>query len=116
MGWGEGLDQAARYLNQKADASRLRVVSWYAPGCLSYFFAGSSSTMPFLGFTDADLQETVNDDYAVIYYTQQIQRQTPKRLLALLEQYPVEYSVLAQRHRVCARLCTGPGHPHRPNV
>jgi Dolichyl-phosphate-mannose-protein mannosyltransferase len=93
VGWGEGLDQAARYLNQKADASRLRIVSWYAPGCLSYFFAGSSSTMPFLGFTDADLQETVNDDYVVIYFTQQMQRQAPKRLLALLEQYPVEYSV-----------------------
>jgi len=93
VGWGEGLDQAARYLNQKADASRLRVFSWYAPGCLSYFFAGSSSTMPFLGFTDADLQETVNDDYVVIYATQQMQRQAPRRLLALLEQYPVEYSV-----------------------
>ncbi len=93
VGWGEGLDQAARYLNQKPDPSQLRVVSWYAPGCFSYFFAGSSTTMPMLGLSDADLQESVNDDYVVIYSAQQMQRQAPAKLLALLGQYQAEYSV-----------------------
>lgn len=29
MGWGEGLDLAAAYLNAKPDAARLKVASWY---------------------------------------------------------------------------------------
>jgi 4-amino-4-deoxy-L-arabinose transferase-like glycosyltransferase len=28
IGWGEGIDQAARYLNQKPHAEKLKVISW----------------------------------------------------------------------------------------
>ena len=37
VGWGEGLDAAARWLNQQPEAAELRVVSWYSQGPLSYF-------------------------------------------------------------------------------
>jgi hypothetical protein len=42
IGWGEGIDQAARYLNAKPDASRLKVMSWYPNGSFSYFFEGNT--------------------------------------------------------------------------
>lgn len=37
VGWGEGLDQAARYLAQKPEAQRLRVVAWYDEAVTPYF-------------------------------------------------------------------------------
>jgi 4-amino-4-deoxy-L-arabinose transferase-like glycosyltransferase len=40
IGWGEGLDQAGRYLSQKPNSRRLRVLSWFPNGSLSYFFPG----------------------------------------------------------------------------
>ena len=42
IGWGEGIDQAARYLNGKPDAERMRVISWYPDGSFSYFFKGET--------------------------------------------------------------------------
>lgn len=37
IGWGEGLDQAARYLNQKPDAESLTVAAWYSWQFANYF-------------------------------------------------------------------------------
>jgi hypothetical protein len=42
IGWGEGIDQAARYLNGKPDAEQMRVTSWYPDGSFSYFFKGET--------------------------------------------------------------------------
>jgi hypothetical protein len=42
IGWGEGLDQAARYLNDKPGAKRLKVLSWYPNGSFSYIFRGKT--------------------------------------------------------------------------
>ena len=50
IGWGEGLDQAARYINQKPNSEDLRVIAWYAGGSFSYFLkaglAPSSTASP----------------------------------------------------------------------
>ncbi len=47
IGWGEGIDLAARYLNQKPDAARLKVISGYDIGSFSYFFKGANRTFLF---------------------------------------------------------------------
>jgi hypothetical protein len=41
VGWGNGLDEAARYLNGKENATELRAVSWYY-GSFAPFFVGQS--------------------------------------------------------------------------
>jgi hypothetical protein len=93
IGWGEGLDQAARYLNEKPDANKLRVISWYGDGSFSYFFRGKTytfSTTKDMG--DVELDKILDLDYAVIYI-QQRQREIPYKLLNILDQETPEYSV-----------------------
>lgn len=65
VGWGEGLDQAARWLNEQPDAKNLRVVSWYGNGPLSYFL---SSREPVASFWSPDFW--FDTDYAVVYVNQ----------------------------------------------
>lgn len=60
VGNGEGLDETARWLNQKPDAETLNVLSWYAPIFSSYFKGNVITTV-----TQADF---------VITYINQIQR------------------------------------------
>jgi hypothetical protein len=73
VGWGEGLDEAARYLNGKSDADSIKAMAWYASGPFDYFFEGQSST---LNFDREDLEDIPNYDY-VILYAHQWQRQLP---------------------------------------
>ena len=80
IGWGEGLDQAARYLNQKLDAEQLTVLSWYPPA-FSYYFEGTTMDMPAEG--NLDEAQLAAADYAVIYL-QQWQRNLPEPFLAML--------------------------------
>ncbi|MCK4899395.1 MAG: phospholipid carrier-dependent glycosyltransferase [Anaerolineales bacterium] len=72
IGWGEGLDQAARYLNAKPDAVKLKVQSWYPDGSFSYIFDGKTINRDFA----ANPEEIQRADYYVIYY-HQWQRQLP---------------------------------------
>lgn len=89
IGLGEGLDQAARYLNTKPKPSQLRVISWYGDAPFAYFFKGSTINMP----EDAALSDLTNADYIVIYY-QQIQRQLPSpEVLEFFEAQTPEYTV-----------------------
>ncbi len=74
IGWGEGLDQAARYLNSKPDAEKLRVASWYPDGPFSYIFAGETLQRDFPG----NPEELPKSDYVVLYY-HQWQRQLPSQ-------------------------------------
>ncbi len=71
VGWGEGLEAAAAWLNQQPDAEQLRVVAWYADGPFSYYFKGQEVSLgyesPLLWF---------DTDYAVLYINQW-QRQLP---------------------------------------
>jgi hypothetical protein len=74
IGWGEGLDQAARYLNDLPEASDLKAASWYADGPFSYIFSGETSLKDLPIFP----QDLPKVDYLVLY-THQWQRQLPSR-------------------------------------
>lgn len=58
LGWGEGLDKAARYLNQLPNAKQLTVASYY-PNQIRPYFSGS--------VTDLHNWDNGNIDYAIIY-------------------------------------------------
>jgi len=63
-GWGEGLDLAAGYLNEKADPQSLVVSTWY-DGSFAPFFAGETRNLGYASEGDTDY---------VILYANQIQR------------------------------------------
>jgi 4-amino-4-deoxy-L-arabinose transferase-like glycosyltransferase len=93
IGWGEGLDQAARYLNQKPNLGNLHVSSWYALGSFSYFFKGHSHYIHAnLEISDNQMEEVLERQYAVVYI-HQWQRHTPERLLELLSRYEPEKTI-----------------------
>lgn len=75
IGWGEGLDQAARYLNTGPRAEDLRVMAHYSEGSFSYFFEGASLDLvsPWTGIL---AEELAGVDYLVLYI-HQWQRQQP---------------------------------------
>src|SRR5690606_4275854 len=68
IGWGEGLDEAARYLNQTVDTAQATVASWYERGPFSFFYDGPTSSNRYVW----------EADYAVIY-NHQWQRELPSR-------------------------------------
>jgi hypothetical protein len=89
VGWGEGLDQAARYLDQKPNAETMRVISWSADGCFSYFFKGSAATIDY----DMSIDSLRRADYVVLYLNEW-QRQAPNpEFLAYFAQLEPEYVV-----------------------
>lgn len=90
VGWGEGLELAAAYLNQQPNAEQMQVMSWYADGPFSYFFQGKSIRIqPF----DRHLAEWLESDY-VLSYVNLWQRNLPSPdVLAYLEQQPPEHVV-----------------------
>ena len=94
IGWGEGLDQAAFYLNQKPDAEELLVASWYARGCFSFFFVGESANIPpEVEITNPEDMEAISKaDYLVIYI-HQLQRNLPADLLSKLDNQTPEHTI-----------------------
>ncbi len=70
-GWGEGLEEAAAYLNAQPDAEDLRVAAWYHDGPFSYYFDGAEVAIS----SDSPLF-WLDTDYAVLYVNQW-QRQSP---------------------------------------
>jgi hypothetical protein len=92
IGWGEGLDQAARYLNNKPDAGELEVASWYIRP-FSCIFTGISRRIPIQAeLSEDELHRVLSADYVVIYI-HQWQRQTPKNLLDVLVSQAPEHSI-----------------------
>lgn len=73
VGWGEGLEQAAAYLDQPPDASTLRVAAWYGSNVFGPFFHGRSYDLHYDLRTAADLY--ANDVDYVVTYINQLQRQ-----------------------------------------
>ena len=71
VGWGEGLEQVADWLNRQPDADLLHVLSWYAGGPLSYFFEGTV-----VGPTSGSRMPWIDVDYVVLYINQ-VQRKIP---------------------------------------
>lgn len=93
IGWGEGMDQAAKYLNQKPGAEKLNVLAWYGSGPFSYFFKGRVLN---LGF-DPEFQETEKEnlgksDYVLVYINQ-LQKYRPAELLDYLSQQEPEKTI-----------------------
>jgi hypothetical protein len=94
MGSGEGLDQAAAYLNAKPDARKLKVMAWYGTGPFSYYFVGKTIALtPSSNMWDADaIAELKGMDYLVIY-SNQWRRQIPGGLFPWLEGLQPEHSI-----------------------
>lgn len=69
IGWGEGLDQAAAYLNQKPGAEKLRVSSWYQ-STFAPFFKGEAISY------SQEKGKALAGDY-VVFYLNQWQRRFP---------------------------------------
>jgi hypothetical protein len=95
IGWGEGLDEAGRYLNTKKSAADLHVISWYSPGSFSYFFKGHSRHM---GYNEKKQVQTYRDsffnsDYAVIYIHQWQRQMIPDWMLEYLSTRTPEHTV-----------------------
>jgi hypothetical protein len=69
IGWGEGLDQAAAYLNDKPGASKFLVMSSYDYGPMSFLFKGRTASI--LNFSDKlndrKLKLAQEVDYIVVY-------------------------------------------------
>ena len=88
VGWGEGLDAAAGWLNQQPDADKLRVAAWYADGPFSYFFRGqpvNSGSGSALFWLDLDY---------LVTYVNQWQRGLPTpELFDYLETRPLVHTV-----------------------
>jgi hypothetical protein len=85
IGWGEGLDEAARYLNSKPGAENLVVATWYER-VFSEFFVGeiyNIEDMPTI--SEGEIEDILNADYIVIYY-HQFQRDMPENLLDIIEE------------------------------
>jgi len=77
VGWGEGMEQAAAYLNAKEDASELRITAWYQPA-LAPFFRGETSVL-----YEADY----STDYFV-FYINELQREPSRAPNYCLPQGP----------------------------
>jgi 4-amino-4-deoxy-L-arabinose transferase-like glycosyltransferase len=93
FGWGEGLDEAGRYLSQKPEAESLQAASWYGYGSFSYFFPGQTIVIPALPDVPQDaLDRFLAADYLVIY-SHQWQRNTPASLLAAIKDWQPEHSI-----------------------
>jgi hypothetical protein len=92
IGWGEGLDLAALYLNQKSDAENLMVTSWYGDGPFSFFFKGETFDMPGLTLTK-DSWENINASDYIVTYIHQWQRNMPEDLLSVLVTQEPEHTI-----------------------
>lgn len=93
IGWGEGLDQAARYLNSKPNAKQLKVSTYYPSGSFSYFFDGNNHLIEYTSDISSDLWgRFIAADYAVIYISQW-QRQLPKPVLDVVSQLTPEHTI-----------------------
>jgi hypothetical protein len=90
VGWGEGLDQAAEYLTELSRRRALVPASWYFD-VFAHFYPGPALPVP-LRLGDAELQNLLSADYAVIYI-HQWSRQMPRQLLDVLAQRDPVHSI-----------------------
>ena len=75
LGQGEGIDQAARWLNQSPEAKEMTAAVWYKRAFRPYFL-GTSVNIP--KFNGTDMPSWINAN-RVILYINQYQRDLPER-------------------------------------
>ena len=90
IGWGEGLDEAGRYLSAKENSEALTVASWYR-SVLAYHFHGKTVSIK-AQMGPEDMTALAAADYAVIYI-HQWQRDVPSALLDEFAQRQPEHSI-----------------------
>jgi 4-amino-4-deoxy-L-arabinose transferase-like glycosyltransferase len=83
VGWGEGLDQVARYLDSRADVPSPRVMIGVWGGTFSYFFHGRIRDSKFAP-GEATIRDWKRSDFCVIYINQWQRQQIPNELLEYL--------------------------------
>lgn len=96
IGWGEGLNLAGEYLENKLDGSELQVVSWYAAGPFSFYFSGESEII--LGKADLgrwNMRNIEAADYLVVYVNQW-QREMNQPLFEVLAAVEPEFTATIQ--------------------
>lgn len=96
IGWGEGLDQTARYLNAKPDAEQLRVVTPFWNGTFSYFFKGRIVDMPAPPWGTSGNSLSLAADYCVIYINQRQRGRLPRELVEYVDALKPEMVVRIQ--------------------
>jgi 4-amino-4-deoxy-L-arabinose transferase-like glycosyltransferase len=69
IGWGEGMDQAADYLNALPNASQLRVTTWFWETTFSYLFKGHTEEGRFAP-DPAGILQWSSSDYTILYISQ----------------------------------------------
>ena len=94
IGYGEGLDQAGRYLETKPNANELTVLSWYGVGPFSYFYSGPFNFTAIIpDWTKTNARRLAEADYIVIYVNQS-QRQLTRPLLDVLTSVEPEHIIV----------------------
>lgn len=84
VGWGEGYDLAAAYLNARPDARELRAMAAMGHGAFSFYFDGQAEWM--------DLSRIELVDYVVVYIEHQ-QRCVPQVWCQVMEDIQPEHIV-----------------------
>jgi 4-amino-4-deoxy-L-arabinose transferase-like glycosyltransferase len=93
VGWGEGLDQAADYLNQQPNVQPGDAAAWYSVS-FNLLTSAAAEDIPIkLELTQAELEALLAKEYLVIY-VHQWQRGTPQNLLDALEDMEAEHRVV----------------------
>lgn len=99
VGWGEGMEQAAYYLNNLPNAQSLSVSAWYGDMFQPYFVGQRAS------FAD-DGRAQLAADY-VVFYINQIQRQKPH--LGLINYFRANQPVFVVKIGPFGQVTNGPG-------
>lgn len=93
VGWEEGLEKVAHYLNEKEGIEDKRVLAWYSALGFNTFFRGESRELSPERQPADDVWLWYESDY-VVFYINQVQRGLPDaRTLAFFRSLEPEYTV-----------------------
>ncbi len=93
VGWGEGLEQAAAYLNEQEEGRAGRVLAWYAALGFSTMFQGECRELSPGRHPASDVWPWYQADY-VVFYVNQVQRNLPDdKMVAFFRARQPEYAV-----------------------
>ncbi|MEN8241411.1 MAG: glycosyltransferase family 39 protein [Chloroflexota bacterium] len=92
VGWGEGLDEAARYLNEQEGIKGKTVFTWYSATFDLFYNQRSIEFHIPPTLLDVQFEEIMTGDYAIVYISQW-QRQPETKLIQFLIDKEPEYTV-----------------------